>query len=68
MFYINTTPWKKQFHGVTFQPGETKEVSEFINYPGMVRVSAPSKTHKPAAPKSELKNKEENSDGSNNNK
>ena len=38
MFYKNVSYSAKTFHGVTFQPGEIKEVSEYINDVFMVRV------------------------------
>lgn len=33
MFYTNGSAITKTFHGVTFQPGETKEVFGYINDP-----------------------------------
>lgn len=33
MFYTNGSSITKTFHGVTFQPGETKEVFGYINDP-----------------------------------
>ena len=39
MFYKNTSLTKKTFYGVTFGPGETKEVNGFINDVKMIRVN-----------------------------
>lgn len=36
MFYTNRSSITKTFHGVTFQPGETKEVFRPINDPEFV--------------------------------
>ena len=36
MFYTNGSPITKTFHGVTFKPGETKEVFGIINDPTFV--------------------------------
>lgn len=36
--YKNTSRASKTFHGVTFKPGETKEVSGWINDTCMIRV------------------------------
>ena len=41
MFYKNTSYFVKTFYGVTFKPGETKEVADYINHPFMVRVDGP---------------------------
>lgn len=39
MIYKNTSYTTKTFYGVKFKPGETKEVSGFINDPKMIRVN-----------------------------
>ena len=36
MFYTNGSAFTKTFHGVTFKPGETKEVFDIINDPTFV--------------------------------
>ena len=41
MFYKNTSYSVKTFHGVTFQPGETKEVNEYINDLFVILVDEP---------------------------
>ena len=38
MFYKNTSYSAKTFHGVTFRPGETKEVNDYINNKFMILV------------------------------
>lgn len=38
MLYKNTSYSAKTFYGVTFQPGETKEVSDYINNKYMILV------------------------------
>lgn len=38
MLYKNISHVSKTFHGVTFKPGETKEVSKYINDPKFIRV------------------------------
>lgn len=38
MLYKNTSIIAKTFYGVTFKPGETKEVSQYINDPKMIKV------------------------------
>lgn len=43
MFYKNISCSVKTFHGVTFKPNETKEVSEYINNKYMILVDAPVK-------------------------
>jgi hypothetical protein len=40
MFYKNVSYSVKTFHGVTFQPGEVKEVDKFINSPFMILADA----------------------------
>lgn len=39
MFYTNRSTITKTFHGVTFRPGETKEVFGIINDPSFVHSS-----------------------------
>lgn len=39
MLYKNTSSIQKTFHGVTFQPGEIKEVPGYINDKRFVRVA-----------------------------
>ena len=39
MYYRNVSLSVKTFHGVTFKPGETKEVDQYINHKLMVLVS-----------------------------
>ena len=39
MYYKNVSFSVKTFHGVTFKPGETKEVDKYINSKFMVLVS-----------------------------
>ena len=41
MFYKNTSCFAKTFYGVIFQPGETKEVSGYINNKFFVVTDAP---------------------------
>lgn len=41
MFYKNISYSEKTFYGVTFKPGETKEVNDFINHKLMIRVDDP---------------------------
>ena len=58
MFYKNISYFVKTFHGVTFNPGETKEVADFINHPKMLRVE------KPAEVKTNIPQKKLSSDNS----
>ena len=57
LLYKNISNSAKTFYGVTFQPGETKEVSGYINQSYMIRVDEAPATPKPkpvpttAAPK-----------------
>lgn len=39
MYYKNVSLSVKTFHGVTFKPGETKEVDKYINHKLMVLIS-----------------------------
>lgn len=41
MFYKNTSYTAKTFYGVTFKPGEIKEVTGNINNRWMIKVDAP---------------------------
>lgn len=41
MYYRNTAFSSRTYQGVTFAPGEVKEVRDFINDPKMVLTSAP---------------------------
>ena len=41
MFYKNVSASAKTFYGVTFKPGEIKEVPGFINVLYMIRVNGP---------------------------
>ena len=57
MYYKNISCSVKTFHGVTFNPGETQEVSNYINHPMMIPVSYPintvaTKQQKPSPDKS----------------
>lgn len=59
MYYRNTSRVLKTFQGVSFKPGETKEVSQYINDPMFVRVESMPKeppkrvnSNKKAEPKS----------------
>ena len=58
LIYRNTSGTKKTFYGVTFKPGDVKEVKGFINSPGFVRV--PSKPKEPPmAPQTAATSKKE---------
>ena len=46
--YKNLSRSTKTFYGVTFQPGEIKEVPGFINHPRFVRVDDEQPVVKPA--------------------
>lgn len=46
--YKNTSLSVKTFYGVTFKPGETRDVTGFINDPSMIRVK---EAEKPAPAK-----------------
>ena len=69
MFYKNTSYTVKTFYGVTFKPGETKDVNGVINNKWMILVDDPKETkpqQKPSpdkpkkeAPKAEQKPSEE---------
>ena len=48
MFYKNTSMKPKTFHGVTFKPGEAKDVSKYINDPTFIRVNKPTVNSKKA--------------------
>lgn len=49
--YKNTASVPLTFHGVTFQPGEEKEVKGYINHRRMVRVTGKPAVKKAVAPK-----------------
>lgn len=77
MLYKNISLTRKTFHGVTFEPGETKEVPGYINNRGFIRVAEMPKeppkkqtAQKQESSKQESKNnkKEETVNGSNSNK
>lgn len=55
MFYKNTSYTAKTFYGVTFKPGETKEVDKQINVrcmiPATKPVSSPEVQQKPSSDK-----------------
>lgn len=63
MFYRNASYTIKTFYGVTFQPGETKEVKGQINNKWMILVNNPK-----TSPKQQLKPSSEKSEESNENK
>lgn len=46
MYYKNVSYSEKTFYGVTFQPGETKEVDQYINNKFMVLVDKVENTEK----------------------
>lgn len=58
MFYKNISFLPRTFYGVEFQPGETKEVSKYINSKYMIVVPEPPKS-KPAKPTKPVKQNEE---------
>ena len=47
MFYKNTSTSAKTFHRVTFKPGETKEVGDYINSSTMILVDRSRVAEKP---------------------
>ncbi len=58
MFYTNRSSVRKTFHGVTFKPGETKEVFGVVNDPKMALSSTrqePPKRGRRSNSKSEAK-------------
>ncbi len=55
MFYKNLSHSAKTFHGVTFKPGEVKEVDAFINSLFMVPVEAPKQKPEKKEEKKETK-------------
>ena len=67
MFYKNLAYSEKTFYGITFKPGEVKEVPGFINDQYVIAVDAPKSTPKvaepeltePAVPKKEEKKSEQ---------
>lgn len=46
MFYKNVSYSDKTFYGLTFKPGEIKEVDKYINHTHMILVDAPEKNNK----------------------
>lgn len=61
MFYKNTSYSEKTFYGVTFKPGETKEVDGYINNKWMILKDGPTtatvnvqQKPSPAKPKKEV--------------
>lgn len=46
MFYKNVSYSDKTFYGITFKPGETKEVGNYINDRFMILADAPVKKDK----------------------
>lgn len=63
MFYRNASYTVKTFYGVTFQPGETKEVNGQINNKWMILVNNPK-----TSPKQQLKPSSEKPEEANKNK
>lgn len=62
MLYKNTSIIQKTFHGVTFKPGEIKDVPGYINNRGFVRVSEmPQEPPKSVEPKKQTASKQESS-------
>lgn len=64
MFYKNTSYSNKTFYGVTFKPGETKEVDGYINTKCMIPAEGPANKKdnvqqkpSPEQPKKEAPNK-----------
>lgn len=53
MWYQNLSKYAKTFFGVTFQPGEIKEVSGTINHKDFYVVNPPKKEKKQEPPKVE---------------
>lgn len=47
MFYKNTSTATKTFYGVTFKPGDTKDVPGYINDKGFVRCTKPESKEPP---------------------
>ena len=62
MLYKNTSPIQKTFRGVTFEPGEIKEVPGYINSRGFVPVDKmPQEPPKRVEPKKQTASKPESS-------
>lgn len=51
MFYKNLSNSVKTFYGITFKPGDIKEVPGFINNKYMIVVDEPKQPAKPQQPK-----------------
>lgn len=77
MLYTNNSSATKTFHGVTFKPGETKDVPRYINHPSFVRAKEMPKeppkrvdSAKPTSqkPENKIDNKEEDTSGSDSSK
>ena len=54
MLYKNISNSAKTFYGVTFKPGETKEVNGYINHNRMIvvdKIEEPAKQQKPSSDK-----------------
>lgn len=60
MIYKNNSLVQKTFHGVTFKPGDIKEVSGYIHSKGFVRVAEmPKEPPKSVEPKKQVASKQE---------
>lgn len=59
MFYKNISTSVKTFHGVTFKPGEIKEVSDYINHRFMILSDKPTSSNMQQKPSSEKPKKQE---------
>lgn len=57
-YYKNVSSSEKTFHGVTFQPGEIKQVNKYINHKWMVLMEKETfeNQHKPQKPSDKPKN------------
>lgn len=51
LLYKNIGKVTKTFHGVTFKPGDTKEVSNYINAHSFIRIDTPNDVIKSASTK-----------------
>lgn len=58
MFYKNISTSVKTFHGVTFKPGEIKEVSDYINHRFMILSDEPTSSNMQQKPSSEKPKKD----------
>ena len=62
MLYKNISLTQKTFHGVTFKPGEIKEVPGYINNRGFIPVDEmPQEPPKRVEPKKQVASKQESS-------